>query len=1159
MNRTWTTVPSSDISSSFVYQCQQRLNASQDAILKRITACSLCVIQLFFISVICFIGSAAAADSGVSASDNSNHQPPQSLELRNILFSHMTTRDGLSQASITSITQDSQGFIWFGTQEGLNRYDGKKVEVFDHDYKDPTSLSHDWVWSLSPGKDGSMWVGTDGGGLSHFDPETKQFRHFRNEPDNSNSLSGDRVRVVYQDSQGILWIGTDGEGLNRFDITSGTFTRYQHLLDDPHSLSDDTVLSILEDRRGNLWVGTRNGGLNRLDRNNGKFNHYRQDPNDENSLSHDRVRALFEDRDGNLWVGTYESGLNLFQPETEHFVHFQHDPDDVTSLSNNHVMDIYQDRNGTVWVATDGGLNEWRQDASGFARYRYDLADPDSLSNDRATAIFQDQGGVLWIGTYNGVSKWNYVSESFTYYQESGTKHKLSSNIITAAAESQGGELWVGTYGGGLNKLDLLSGETVVYRNSDAEQSSLSDDRIMTMFVDQQQIVWVGTLGGGLNRLDPDTGLFSHFRHDPQNPHSLSHNGVTSIYGDTNGELWIGTYGGGVNHYDPVTQQFTVYKHDPGDNSSVSSNRVMAVYRDRTGILWLGTEDGGLNRFDAETGTFSRYQHDPNSPHSLGNNGAWAIHESRDGSLWIGTNGGGLNRWSLKDRQANRAIFKQYRKSDGLRSDNIMAILEDNWGKIWLSSNRGLARLDPETDEVRTYNLSNGLKDNNFNFAARLASRKGELLFGSLSGLVSFMPDQMGTNEHLPPVALSASTRNGVVQTTHSDEIQPREIKLSYADELIVFEFAGLDFSEPEKNLYRYKLDGFDSEWSEPAQYPRTTYTSLPTGHYTFRVMAANNDGVWNQQQAKFVFEIVPPPWLSIWAYMIYLVIIMSLIAVYVRTQSNKLLRETRQRQELEQQVTLRTLELAERNGELQQLNVTLKDISATDALTGLKNRRYLQDYMKSEVGRIHRQTHDLNPVAGVTDAMDISPAMSFVMIDLDGFKGVNDTYGHDAGDQVLLQVRDILQQCCRSSDIITRWGGDEFLILCRHSKPHAVERLCERIRKSLAEHQFHFGGGNTCSLSGSIGFAKYPFSQSKPELVDWEQVTIIADRAAYLSKQNGRNAWAGIYSGRNITQQECMQIKHQLSVLLARERVSVKTSIEGELVFNEVPDRQSL
>lgn len=1095
--------------------------------------------------------------SPLSSATTGNNQG-QRLQ-RNILFSHLTTRDGLSQASVTSITQDKHGFIWFGTQEGLNRYDGKKIEVFEHDYKNPDSLSHDWIRSLLPDAFGGVWIGTNGGGLDHFDPVQKQFLHFRHNPQDPNSLSGDKVRVVYKDRQGILWVGTDRAGLNRFNPKTGEFLHYQHDPADEQSLSSNRVLTIIEDRHDALWIGTRDGGLDRLDTKTGKFTHFRHDPENATSLSHDRVRVVYEDSFGSIWVGTYQGGLNLYQPATNTFKRFQHNVNESNSLSNDRVVSIYQDSQGTLWVATDDGLNEWRAKQQDFVTYDHQATDPDSLSNKRVTSIFQDRGGVLWVGTFNGINKWNYASEAFTHYQESGTRFKLSNDFIMAISESQNDVLWVGTYGGGLNKLDLTTGQTQYFNQQSGTETGLSDATVTSIYEDSEHIMWLGTRSGGLNRLDPLTGKISYFQHDPQDDESISSNAIPSVYGDPDGTLWIATYGAGLNRRDPLTGKFKAYRHDPQDNSSISSDLVMAIFRDRAGVLWIGTERGGLNRFEPQTETFIRYQHDSDNPQSLSNNTASTIHENKAGDLWIGTQGGGVNLWSADDRQKGQAVFKKYLKNDGLLSDTIMAILEDNKGKMWLSSNRGLSLLDPETGEIRNFSQKNGLRSNDFNFAAHLANQQGQLMFGSSTGIVSFSPEQVHVNQHPPQVVLDGHTRKGALPTSYSNVDQQKSIELSYKDELVVFEFTGMDFSAPDKNLYRYQLEGFDASWSEPARFQRTTYTNLPVGKYTFKVMAANNDGVWNPHHAALTFEVVPPPWMSNWAFALYILLIISFILLLLRAQSKKRQQQTQQRKELEYQVELRTHELAERNEQLLQLNDTLKDISVTDTLTGLKNRRYVQDYMRCESANIQRRAYQYSHQNSNQEALNISPSMSFMMIDLDGFKAINDQYGHDAGDKVLLQVRDILYECCRTTDLISRWGGDEFLLVCRDTKTNAVERLAERIRDKLAVNSFQLGQSNIGRISGSIGYAQYPFSSHAPDLISWEQVVVIADRASYLSKQNGRNAWAGIYAGRHISLKECTQIKSELQRLHRQNKISIKTSICMELVFDNEVSRQEL
>ncbi len=1075
------------------------------------------------------------------------------LKPRNLLFSRLTPENGLSQAAVSQIVQDRHGFIWIGTQEGLNRYDGKSFKIYEHDAEDPSSISNDWIKTLLVDQRGDLWVGTENGGLNRYRHDIDNFQSFRHNPNDNYSLSSDRIRVVYQDKQGIFWIGTDGGGLDRFDPDQGVFEHFRHDSANAQSLPSNVILSIFEDRAGNLWIGTNGGGLVMMDRETNQFTTYQHDPKQADSISGNKISVIYEDRDGRLWVGSYGAGLNLFDATTKTFKHFKFDANNPNSLSHNRVHSILQDRDGTLWIGTDHGLNEWREQHQSFVRYRHNPTDLASLSDNRVVSIFQDHGGVLWVGTYYGVNKWNYVSDTFSYFQQFGSHIKLSSNIVTSIAESADNILWVGTYGAGLNQISTKNGTVKYYIHNKSNQNSLNDNRVMALSIDQKKSVWIGTRNSGLNKLEPTTGKFSHFLHDPNNTNSLSSNSITTLLAEANGLLWIGTHGGGLNRLDTSNNQFTVFRHNPDDTTSISSDRVMAIYRDRNGMLWIGTEDGGINRFDESQQAFIRYQHNPDDPESLSSNVAWAILEGTDGSLWVGTGGGGLNRWLPENRKQGIASFKKYHKTDGLISDSIQSILEDNVGQLWLSSNRGLIRLDPDSGETRNFSRNNGLKNNDFNFAARLKDRTGKMFFGSTAGVVSFRPEHIRTNRHKPEVVLTAQTRNGPFSTTYSAVPLDQILELDYLNDLVTFEFTGMDFAAPEKNRYQYKLDGFDKEWTQPAKFTRTTYTSLPPGKYTFRVKASNNDGIWNEYGVAMKLQVLPPPWLSPWAYVIYTLIIGGAILAYLRIQARKLERETEQRIQLEVQVEERTKEIRESKEQLEQLNKKLEESSFTDSLTGLKNRRFLHNIIDSEVEQVNRRVEDIKQ-SGNTEsiALDIYPALSIMMIDLDGFKAINDTYGHHAGDLALIQVRDILQSCCRKSDTIIRWGGDEFLIMGRNTTARAAEKLAERIRIGLAEHQYQLDNGHVGKLSGSIGFALYPFLPHKPKAISWEQVAGIADRAAYVSKQNGRNAWVGIYGNKNTPEDVSEQIKHHLDVVYNNGQVNIKTSIEGELVFED-------
>jgi diguanylate cyclase (GGDEF)-like protein len=1080
-------------------------------------------------------------------------KPGDTIVPRNIQFTRITPREGLSQAGVNAIAQDQYGMIWLGTQEGLNRYDGYEMVTYEHLPGEPDTLSHDWVWSVYLDAGGTMWVGTDGGGLNRYNRVEDTFTHFRHDPDNPLSISNDRVRVIYQDAQGTFWIGTDGGGLNRFDSDTGEFTRFHHVESEPDSLPGDTVLAIYEDSKGKLWIGTDNG-LARMDHARKTFVSYRHDPSKPGSLSNDQVRSIYEDRRGQIWIGTYKGGLNIFDRSTDTFRHFQHDPANPHSLSHNRVRDIYQDKQGTLWVATDHGLNEWHPDKNGFSHYEHDPVDPSSISDNRLTTLFQDKGDVLWVGTFNGVNKWNYVSDAFKYLQvEPGSETQLSGNVITTIEESDSDVVWVGTYGDGMNRIDMATGSSTHYRHTQGDAHSLSDDRVMAIHSDKDNTIWVGTRNGGLDQLDPATGHFTHYTHDPDNPESMSSNSVTSIHSDDNGILWLGTYGDGLNRFDPAHGKFRVYRHDPADNTTLSSDRVLDIYRDGAGVLWVGTEDGGLNRFNEANGTFVRYAHDADNATSLGSDAAWNILESKDGALWVATMGGGLNHWNSSDRAADLPVFRKHLKTSGLRSDTVFGIVEDEDGFLWLSSNRGLSRFNPVDGNVRNFDRFNGLRGDEFNFGAYLQTSNGRMLFGGTDGIVSFHPDELLVNTHTPDIILTAHSRYQRLATSYSTEQwEPETITLGYDDDYIQFKFAALDFASSDKNQYRFKLEGFDEEWNDPGEFRRATYTSLPAGDYTFTVKASNNDGIWNDQGSSIKLHVEPPPWQTPFAYSIYTIFIGGTLGTYRRKKNKKLNEVSEQNEELESEVQARTQELSQSNDQLKSLNEELMHASVTDSLTGLKNRRFLDEFIDTEIARVHRRLEGAFTPEPDSNTVNISPSLFFMMIDLDGFKGINDTHGHLAGDKALVQVRDILQASCRESDTIIRWGGDEFLVIGNTASPRTAEQLAERIRANLADHQYQLGNGHVGRLSGSVGFSMYPFSPLDTRSLNWEQVVAVADHAAYAAKKNGRNAWVGVYGSEKANWEALTRTNINLPALARQGIVNIRSSLEKIEEFTE-------
>lgn len=1033
-------------------------------------------------------------------------------------FAQLSVEQGLSQASVLCSFQDRAGFMWFGTEDGLNRFDGNSVKVYKHDSRDPKSLPGDFVWAIAEDATGDLWVGTEGGGLARWEHKTDRFVSYRHDPNEPGSLPGDRVRSVFVDKRGAVWAGTKGEGLARLDPKLNRFTRFRHDATNPASLSHDGVYAIHEDRGGTLWVGT-DGGLNRLDASNGSFRRYVNQKSDRNSLSDDRVRAIVEDEHGTLWIGTLEGGLNELAPGAERFRRHRHEAGRASSLSDDGVHALLRDRAGRLWVGSRAALDLMTRDGE-FLHYRHDPSKPWSLADSEVMSVFEDRGGVLWVGTRAaGVSRWNPATWSFGHVA-AGVKggEGLSSDYVTAFTEDGAGRLWVGTMGGGLNVFDRATGEVRHYRRDASRPGSLSDDRVMALWRDHEGTIWVGTMDGGLNRFAGSTNTFKVYRADAGRPGNLSSNAVVSLFEDAEGTLWVGTHRGGLNRFDRGSESFTVFRATPGDPRSLGSDIVTAMAEGPGSTLWVGTDGAGLCRLDRRTGTFDCFRHDPRRATSLSDGTVYSLYADDARTLWVGTRGG-LARLDKQDSQPGTEAFRTYTERDGLPNKVVYGIRPDGVGRLWLSTNKGLARFDPGTGSVRDYGRSHGLQGSEFNFGAHYRSPRGELFFGGPNGFNAFLPEAIPSNEHVPPVALTAFLKFNRPATEAGPASALDRIRLGYQDDVVTFEFAALDFAAPERNRYTYKLEGYDSDWIELGSVHRVTYTDLPAGRFVFRVKAANNDGVWNEAGLSLPVQVLPPPWRTWWAYLGYVLLAGGAAASVTRAQRRKLARETEYRRRLEVEVEARTHQLALQNEELEKLNGQLVETSLTDSLTGLRNRRYLFEEIGKEMSLVQR--HHRERGLGLRDTVD---QLVFTMIDLDWFKPINDTCGHAAGDRVLLQVRDVLAKACRNSDVVVRWGGDEFLVVGRVDDLEGVEVVAERVRSMIEDMAFDLGDGQVAHLTCSIGFTCYPASTATLLELSLEQVVGLADKALYAAKKAGRNAWVGLLGTKGMSVDELLR-----------------------------------
>ena len=817
-------------------------------------------------------------------------------EARSLRFEHLSRESGLSQSFVYTIVQDPQGFMWFGTQEGLNRFDGFEFKVFSHDRDDPASLSDETVRAMIRDRSGTLWIGTDQGGLSRYEPATETFVNYLHDPANPQSIGDNRVRAIFEDRSGTLWIGTDGSGLDRFDRDTGTFTHFRPDPGNPDAISDGHVWDVLEDSEGELWIATADG-LNRLDRQSGRFIHYKHEAETPGTLSDNRLRVLFEDSGGTLWIGTEAGGLNRFDRASGGFQRFLHDPGDTSTISSNRVNVIFEDDAGILWIGTNPGLNAYNPDTQSFDRYARIAGDRYSLAHDNVLSLFQDRSGVFWVGTYDGLSKWNPFTRAMLHFRHRpDDPGSLSENTVTAFTQSNDGRIWVGTYGGGLNVLDRAKESFRQYRHLPDDPASISSDRVMALHVDSGGVLWAGTRAAGLNRLDATTGAVRRFRHDPQDSASISADGVTAILEDSGGSLWIATFGGGLNRFDSETETFTRFQHDPTDPESISNDRVLILFEDSAGAIWAGTYGGGLSRLEPETGKFSHVPAAPERPDGLSGNEIYMIQEDARGDLWIAAKGAGLNRWAASDRAAGKQVFQRFTELDGLPSATIYSGVWDTSGFLWMSSAHGLSKLDVDSLEITNYDTSHGLQGDEFNLSAGFRATDGLIMFGGLNGFNAFHPDQLAGNGLPPQVAItSILAMNEPIDLAESRGADAAMI-LGHDQNMLSFEFAALDYAAPDKNRFMYRLDGLDEDWVDAANQRQVTYMNLPAGDYTFRVRAANNRGVWSTQDATTSLSIRPAPWRTWWAYGIYALALLGIMLAAHKANAGRMERAARLR-----------------------------------------------------------------------------------------------------------------------------------------------------------------------------------------------------------------------------------------------------------------------
>ncbi|NMH86024.1 hybrid sensor histidine kinase/response regulator transcription factor [Flavivirga algicola] len=834
------------------------------------------------------------------------------LENNTLKFEKLKPKEGLFHNSVTTIFQDSKGYMWFGSFNGLYKYDGYRFQLYKKNIDDDSSLIGNDILSIHEDHNGKLWIGTKNG-LCWYDRNTDNF--FTNIPltDASNFFSISNVpNCIYEDSYKTLWVGTN-TGLYQL-IKNGKGYNIAHYKnnDKKGSLSHNVVKSITEDKNNNLWIATKNG-LNKVSINRqGKlhFEHFKKNNNQKEAISNNYVTKLFTDSNDNIWIGT-KNGLNkltIDETNTSKFIKYFHKDNNQNSLPDNYITALSEDSNGNLWIGTRyGGLSKLDKSENTFTNYKKNLRDENSLSSNEVSSIFEDHSGTLWIGAISGaLNKVILTKKNIAHFKFNAADNKsLSDNIINNIYEDRFGSIWIGTHNGGLNKLILKGGNVsfVRYKHDNNNKNSISGDNVFSICEDNHGNLWVGTEDNGLNQIKHQKNseaieVISYAKETSD----LPSNNISIMLKDKTGDIWMGSFDGdGLMKFSPKEfgaklPKIEHFETNPTSSKGLSSNNISYLFEDSKGNLWVGTYGGGLIRIIRNSNNspikYITIKNKPKDINSLSNNNVFSIHEDIKGNIWVATFGGGLNKIPSKELKQEHPKIVRFNSKHGLTNDELYGILDDKKGDLWISSNNGIYRFNPEKETFINYNTYDGLQAFNYRKFAFCKGSNGLMYFGGINGFNAFDPSSFSPNRFLPKVEIvdfkifNESIKAGEEIEGHlilnKSISETSEIVLNYSLNAFSFEFSGLHYASPDQNKYLYKLEGFDKTWNKTDSKRRyAAYSNLDPGNYIFKVKASNNDNIWNETIKELKIKVLPLWWKTWWAYTIYGLMTIGLMLLF--------------------------------------------------------------------------------------------------------------------------------------------------------------------------------------------------------------------------------------------------------------------------------------
>jgi signal transduction histidine kinase/ligand-binding sensor domain-containing protein len=854
---------------------------------------------------------------------------PDDLPLEAIRFTHLTGEDGISQSTINCMLQDSYGYIWLGTEDGLNKLGGRNVTVFKNDPDDPFSLTNNSITTIVETEGGNLWIGTRGGGLNYYSRETGNFASYRFNTNVPNSLSSDYIESLAIANDGTVWIGTNGGGLDRYDPGTNTFQRYLNRSTGT-SISSNIVHALAIDQDGAIWIGT-SYGLDRYDPARDAFSNFRSDNTIPIVMSRSGIYSLLADESG-LWVGT-EAGLFQMNSETSQVKNIQ--LNSINEIAPRiPIRSILKMGDGDLWIGTEEfGLFFLPSGKTIAEQILADHRNPNAISDNSILSSLVDASGIIWLGTKSGfVNQIDPLRHRFNTLMNSPWKeNSISPSKIWAITIDANNRLWIGTDGGGLNRVDLFTGKIQYFIHTAEDASSIDDDHVRSFYLDSEGKLWIGT-NKGLNQYHEADDTFFHIPikkmaetdiDDSNMSSSIIQSPILVITQSDDGFLWIGTESSGLYKLNPKTGETENIQYLEGFSNSIAGNTVQSLLVDRPSILWIGT-DRGLTRLDMEMNYYRTYTTKSNNRGNLSDNRVLSIHRSTNGTLWIGT-GSGLNRFD-----EGNGVFIPYREEDGLPNDSIKSIREDQNGNLWLSTNKGISRFNQDNGVFVNYDLRDGLPEDEFISGSAATDREGNIYFGGINGITHFQPGDVGINSFSPVILLSSLTQGGSPLYERTPIETVGKVNLIWPKNYFEFTFQNQAFSQTGKYQYAYRLYPFEKEWVRSGDVGAGRYTNLPGGTYSLAVRSTDSQGGWTSEKEILKITVVPPVWENRWFLILAGLVVFGLVSTGILLRTRSMQKRNR---ELMALVAERTKEIDQRRQVAEGLRDVLVRINSNQSI----------------------------------------------------------------------------------------------------------------------------------------------------------------------------------------------------------------------------------